>query len=308
MLQASEVKHVPAVSWALRRTCLRNRRSVKRTRWTNGPTCSGSVQSFVKSSQEVPPYVADNGNEILRMAVRGDLAGCQNRLRASGAHPELIELTLKCLNAAPSKRLKDASVVADQVTSHLESVARKLKQAEVRRKLTYVVAASLLLLVMGLGAGGIWLQAQETEHQAQQAEAANQVAVAERKRAEEQQESNEELQQVLYASQMQLASANLASGNVKDVSAILDSYVPQPGAVDRRGFEWHYLNGLLLRPTKVGHIDWHDIRVQDDRGRDNTVQFKQYAQSRLEAAVAVFKNREGCQRRPGTNSRGEPYY
>ncbi|MCA9218357.1 MAG: hypothetical protein KDB27_35050, partial [Planctomycetales bacterium] len=146
--------------------------------------------------------------------------------------------------------------VSERFTEHLESTAKQLKQAEIRRKLTYVVAAALVLFLMTLGAGGVWLQAKETQ-------AAKQVATAETKRAEEQlaatkqqQAANEELQQVLYASEIQLAHSLIKAGNVEHATSLLEKYDPQPGEKDRRGFEWHFLDRLCNRPKVVGKVDW----------------------------------------------------
>ena len=196
-----------------------------------------------------PPYVADDGKQVLQMAVRGDLEDCQRRLNHSSAHPELIDLARQCLNAVPSKRFKEAGAVADIITSHLESVARKLKQAEMRRKLTYMVAASLLLLVTGLGIGGVWLQAKETE-------AANQVAAAERQRTEEKEVANQELQESLYAAKIQLAGSHIESGRMIDGNRILESLRPERQAEDLRGFEWHYLKRQCQLPVTNTTTDW----------------------------------------------------
>ena len=196
-----------------------------------------------------PAYIADNGRELLRMAARADLDSCRQRLTECSAHADLVELTNHCLAADPAKRLSDAGVVSNRVTEHIESIAQKLRQAEVRRKLTYVMAASLLLLVAGLGAGGIWLQARESM-------AANQVAAAQQQRADEQEAANKQLQQTLYASQVQLAGSHLEGGRIAIADRTLDSLRPGEGKSDLRGFEWHYLKKLSLLPEDRGKTDW----------------------------------------------------
>ena len=196
-----------------------------------------------------PPYVADDGHDLLRMAARADLEACHRRLKNSAVSNELVELTLRCLASNPNKRLKDAGAVAKLITEHLESVTQKLKRAEVRRKLTYVVAASLLLLVSGLGGGAVWLQAQESK-------AANQVATAQRQRAEEKDAANEQLQQALYASQVQLAGSHLQGGRIAVSDHTLESLRPADGAADLRGFEWHYLKNLTCLPEYRGKTNW----------------------------------------------------
>ena len=203
-----------------------------------------------------PPYVSDDGHQLLRMAMQSDLTECRKRLAACSAHKQLVELTKLCLLGDAQERPRNANSVSEKITEHLESTAKQLRQAEMRRKLTYVVAASLILFVMTLGAGGVWLQAKETE-------AAKQIATAETKRAEEQlaatkqqQDANEELQQVLYASEIQLAHSLIEAGNVEHATSLLKKYDPQPGEKDRRGFEWHFLDRLCNRPTVVGKVDW----------------------------------------------------
>ena len=196
-----------------------------------------------------PPYVGDSGNNILCKAMRTDLDDCHRRLRDSKAGQGLVDLALGCLAAEPEKRLRDAGVIASRINEHIESVARQLKQAELRRKLTYVVAASLLLLVTALGAGGVWLQAKETE-------AANQVAAAERQRTEEKQAANEELQESVYAAQVQLGGWHIENGRMTEGINALDSLRPQVGAKDLRDFEWYFLKRQCRLPEETGRTDW----------------------------------------------------
>ena len=86
-----------------------------------------------------PPYVADDGRELLRMAARGDLENCQQRLKNCSAHPELVELTQRCLASDPGKRFKDAGSVADRINRtsgvrHEETwTGRSSQKVDVRR-------------------------------------------------------------------------------------------------------------------------------------------------------------------------------
>jgi tRNA A-37 threonylcarbamoyl transferase component Bud32 len=80
-----------------------------------------------------PPYVGDDGTQVFRMASRGKLGDCFARLDACGADPELIALTRHCLEVEPSDRPRDAGVLAERVTSYLESVETKLRAAEAAR-------------------------------------------------------------------------------------------------------------------------------------------------------------------------------
>lgn len=201
-----------------------------------------------------PPYVADDGQQLLRKAIRGDLEDCHKRINDAAVDNDLKQLALDCLAADAEKRPRNADAVSHRITDYIESAAQRLRQAEVRRKLTYVVAASLLVVVAGLGAGAVWAQTKQTEVARQKTDAAEKVADVERERAEEQAAANDELQQLLYASEIQLASSELDMGNVQSAATILASHVPDNGNVDRRGFEWHYLDRLCLLPHQVGEV------------------------------------------------------
>ena len=196
-----------------------------------------------------PPYVTDDGQQLLRMAMQAELDDCRDRLAESDADQQLIDVAYRCLEKDSTRRFRDAGIVSEAITKHLESVAQRLRQAEMRRKLTYVVAVAVVLLVAGIGVGGFLLQAKETE-------AAKQLAAAEGKRVQEQQAANEELQQVLYASEIQLAHSLIEAGNVEHATSLLEKYDPQPGETDRRGFEWHFLDRLCNRPKVIGKVDW----------------------------------------------------
>lgn len=80
-----------------------------------------------------PPYVADDGTRIFRMASRGKLDDAFSRLDDCGADEDLISLTKHCLELEPVDRPRDASALASRVTGYLESVEAKLRDAEVER-------------------------------------------------------------------------------------------------------------------------------------------------------------------------------
>jgi serine/threonine-protein kinase len=113
-----------------------------------------------------PPYVGRSGEEVRRKACNGDLADANARLDACGADHELVSLTRACLLPEAVDRPKDAQAVADTLTAYLDGVQQRLRAAEVaglqeraRRRLTTVVAASLLTLSIGGGLGfTYWLR------------------------------------------------------------------------------------------------------------------------------------------------------
>ncbi|MFN9719427.1 MAG: protein kinase domain-containing protein [Planctomycetota bacterium] len=80
-----------------------------------------------------PPYVADDGTRVFRMASRGKLEDCFQRLDDCGADAELIALTKHCMEIEPSARPRHAGVLAELVTRYIESVETRLRKAEVDR-------------------------------------------------------------------------------------------------------------------------------------------------------------------------------
>ncbi|MFO0869711.1 MAG: protein kinase [Pirellulales bacterium] len=80
-----------------------------------------------------PPYVADHAAQIYRMASRGQLADCLQRLEACGADTELIALARHCLELEPADRPRNAGVLVERVTAYLESVELRLRESEIAR-------------------------------------------------------------------------------------------------------------------------------------------------------------------------------
>lgn len=79
------------------------------------------------------PYVADDGTQVFRMASRGKLGDCFERLHACGADAELVELTKHCLELEANDRPSNAGVLAGRVSGYLESVETKLRESELER-------------------------------------------------------------------------------------------------------------------------------------------------------------------------------
>ncbi|HBE70323.1 MAG TPA: hypothetical protein DDW52_19415 [Planctomycetaceae bacterium] len=114
-----------------------------------------------------PPYVADDTPSLLRLACRGNTNSCQQRLEQSRADKQLIQLTMRCLEFELSDRPKDASEVAQEMTTYLRSVETQLRETEIRKaeeaaktveerkRLRVVIAlAASILLTLGLGGVG----------------------------------------------------------------------------------------------------------------------------------------------------------
>lgn len=80
-----------------------------------------------------PPYVGDDGTVVYRMAARGKLDECFERLGACGADVELVAITKECLSPEPVNRPRDAGVLAERITRYLASVESRLRATELDR-------------------------------------------------------------------------------------------------------------------------------------------------------------------------------
>ncbi|MBL8823176.1 MAG: serine/threonine protein kinase [Planctomycetia bacterium] len=117
-----------------------------------------------------PPYVGENGLEIYRQAVDADLAEAYHRLQTCGADDELITLAKCCLSVNRDDRPRDGSELTKELTGYLLSVEERLKQAELtavkattkaeeeskRRRVTFRLAAGILLTLLAGLAGSLW--------------------------------------------------------------------------------------------------------------------------------------------------------
>jgi hypothetical protein len=117
-----------------------------------------------------PPYLQGDAREALRRAKRADLAEALSRLDGCGADAELVALCEECLAPKRGGRPRDAGVVAERVAAYQKGVQERLRRAELeraaaqvkaaeerkRRRVTVALAAAVLLLLVGSGAGALW--------------------------------------------------------------------------------------------------------------------------------------------------------
>ena len=122
-----------------------------------------------------PPYTGEDHVEVFRKASRAKLEECFDRLQASGVDSDLVQLINDCLEPEPDDRLRDAGVLSERVTAHMESVENRLRAAELarveadtraieerkRRKVFMALAASTLLTLLVAGGGWMWVQEKE---------------------------------------------------------------------------------------------------------------------------------------------------
>ena len=130
-----------------------------------------------------PPGGANGGHALSARALGEDLEATWARLEGCGAEAELVRLARECLAAEPEERPRDAGVVAAALTAYQESVAERLRQAELaraqaqvqareerkRRRLTAALAAAGSALVLMAAGGGLWLQGVWAERRAEAA-------------------------------------------------------------------------------------------------------------------------------------------
>jgi len=255
-----------------------------------------------------PPYVADDGTQLFRMASRAKLADCFARLDACGAEAELIALTKQCLELKPADRPRDASVLAAEVSGYLESVEAKLRKTEIdkvatqahaeesvrRHKLIHVAGTAVTMsLVIGIAASA-W-QTVRANREATKAEAearltrkaeqaANELATAEaaakllaqqeaqraQAATERAEEQLERSEWLIYSGKLMLAQTDFETGN----GGLALHYLNEC-QVNRRGWEHRYLwTRINAKQTLVGHTgDVRSVAFSPDGKRIITASF-----------------------------------
>jgi serine/threonine protein kinase len=130
-----------------------------------------------------PPYIGRGEGQVVRKALRADLADAHSHLAASGAEPELVALCRRCLSAEPDGRPRDAGEVADAVAELRAAAEDRARRAELdhvraaelgkrRRVLLTACGIVALVLLAGLGAS-LWqmVRAMDAEGRAKSNEA-----------------------------------------------------------------------------------------------------------------------------------------
>ncbi len=180
---------------------------------------------------------------------------------------DLETICLKCLRKEPSHRYASAGELADDLGRFLRGEpigARPVSVSErafkwVRRR---PAVAALLLLgllsVLGFSAGMIWhFDTQRAEIQRgdlarDSAREQEIIADTQRQRAEEGERAD---RRSVYARDMNFVQQDWESARIEHMREMLQRHLPPPGALDVRGFEWHYWQRLAHsdRRTLTGH-------------------------------------------------------
>ena len=218
-----------------------------------------------------PPYVADDGTRVFRMASRGKLENAFSRLDSSGADANLISLTKHCLELDPKDRPRDSAALAERVTGYLESVESKLRETERanadaqiraeelrrRQKLAYRAGIAVVAsLVIGISAS-VWQAVRATRAERVEAQlreksdtnAAKAIAEAKRATAAEALAMKREVESrnALARSAMSLAEAAHREENGPVMQAALNDVPPS-----LRDSSWRYL--LRQSDSSIAHI------------------------------------------------------
>lgn len=126
-----------------------------------------------------PPYTGLSSAERHQKASRADLSEAFTRLAGCGADSPLIDITRRCLAVEPEGRPRTAKELADELTTHRESVEARLRQTEVeaaeararadgerkRFRLAMALAAAVVGLVILGGGGWFYLSRQKAQRE-----------------------------------------------------------------------------------------------------------------------------------------------
>lgn len=197
----------------------------------------------------VPPFRAETElDTILEVLQREPRRPCVINPRLDR---DLETICLKCLDKDPRKRYTSAEALAndlgrwrrgDSIIARPASGPERAWRWAKRRPAIAALLACIAFLVIGGGAAvsAAWLHAlagwRSAERNEKRADKERQLAESRR----------EEAERALYFSR--IAQADLERQQNRPISArrLLDACLPaSEGSVDRRGWEWRYLSGLL---------------------------------------------------------------
>jgi serine/threonine protein kinase/WD40 repeat protein len=167
---------------------------------------------------------------------------------------ELDWIIMKSLDKDRNRRYETANGLAKDIQNYLAgetveacppTLGYRLRKAYRKNKTAVgVVTAFVLILMTSAAASSILaLKARRAE---EMASAARDAALVAEKTAELEKEnalnSRDQLQNALYASDMQMAASAWKDKQRSRMLDLLNRQIPQPGQADLRAFEWHFLD------------------------------------------------------------------
>ena len=170
----------------------------------------------------VPPFVAGNVPGLLKKIVEDEPDA------APLTNPDLRTVCLKCLSKDPLRRYSSAEALAEELERWLRGEPVQARPVSgiahaarwCRRRPALALALAALLITIVVGVTGITVQWRRAEEHA----------------------AHREIEK--YAADLQVASQALAGHDLGLARRVLDAQIPDGGAPDLRGFEWHLLNEL----------------------------------------------------------------
>jgi WD40 repeat protein/serine/threonine protein kinase len=225
---------------------------------------------------------------------------------------DLETMTAKCLAKEPDHRYPSALALAEELRRFLDgrpilarpagSMERAWKWGRRRPALAGLMALGLFVATVGFPVTAVlWLRAD----QAREAEAeARRHADAQRRQAEQahvaEAEQRERAEAALYAGRITLANHAYQANDVAAARVVLAQCTPEPGQLDRRGWEWSYLDRLChadLYPG-IGHLSLREAHV-------NGVAFFPDSRRFVSAAGLPYGGLAGWPARANSNTPGE---
>ena len=165
-------------------------------------------------------------------------------------HGELDWIIMKSLEKDRRRRYESASALAADIQRFLDdipvlasppSAAYWLKKFVVRHRVGVVTAVLVSTAILLTSAISVWKYFGEREAR-REMETQRNLAI----------ESRENLEQYLYAADMNLAMKTAANGYVGRVQTLLERHVPRSGEKDIRGFAWFLLDRWKETSEQLG--------------------------------------------------------
>ena len=275
----------------------------------------------------LPPYTGGTAEALRLKAARADLVETHSRLAKSGAEPELIALTKRCLAAVKEDRPQDGEEVAAAISSIRSQAEERAREAEIervnaeakrqkaelrateqrkRRQVWIGLAAALLIgVVVSIGLA-LWAlgaekladkNAKEASQKAADAFAAEKKATGETARAEANaRDARTQLslaRRHLYAAQLKACSSTWRSDPGAALAHLMD---PVSCPEDLMEFTWRLNLGLCRRDERQwqGHrgevrfvVFSGDGRTLVSGGADGALGFWEVPTGRLLRSVSA---------------------